>query len=98
MVLALRDADEILTALQAALEDAPEAERPGLARALEVAVGAAVTSEAELRVRWTRRQLAAAGYEGPADAVAAVKALRSAEPALGLRQAVAMAREAAARD
>lgn len=38
----------------------------------------------------------AAGHEGPLDSVAAVKALRTAEPGLSLRQAVRLAREAAA--
>ncbi|PJE96687.1 hypothetical protein CUT44_16755 [Streptomyces carminius] len=95
-VVVLRDADGIAASLRQALADAEAGERPGLERALALAEEAAAVPEAELRVRWTRRRLAAAGFDGPLDSVEAVRALRTAERRLGLRQAVALTKEAAA--
>ncbi|WP_327115250.1 hypothetical protein OG206_12270 [Streptomyces sp. NBC_01341] len=95
-VLVLRDAREIAERLRRALATAPDAERPGLERALALAAEAEAVPDAELRARWVRQRLAAAGYEGPADSVAAIKALRRAEPGLSLLQAATYAREAAA--
>ncbi|MFG2432656.1 hypothetical protein [Streptomyces sp. NPDC048590] len=95
-VLVLRDTPEITELLSRALDTASVAERPGLERALALAAEAASVSDAEIRSRWVRRRLAAAGYKGQLDSVAAIKKLRQAEPGLSLRQAVAYAREAAA--
>lgn len=98
-VVVVRDSQEILTALEQALETASEEERPGLERAVAVATEAAETvvgNEARMRVRWTRRRLEAVGFDGPLDSVRAVKALREAEPSLSLRSAVELTREAAA--
>ncbi|NEB76208.1 hypothetical protein G3I40_13395, partial [Streptomyces sp. SID14478] len=48
-VLVLQDTDRIADAVRAALQDAPESERPGLERAAALIAEAAGRSEAELR-------------------------------------------------
>jgi hypothetical protein len=55
---------------------------------------AAAATDAELRGRWVRGHLAAAGVEGPADSITAIKALRKAEPRLSLLAAVVLAKDA----
>ncbi|MFI5768264.1 hypothetical protein ACIA74_06875 [Streptomyces sp. NPDC051658] len=95
-VLVVRDAEAIGAALRQALETAGAEERPGLERAIAVVADAAGAPDAELRGRWAGRRIRAGGHQGPLDAVAAVKALRTAEPGLSLRQAVQLSREAAA--
>ncbi|MFE6916384.1 hypothetical protein [Streptomyces rubiginosohelvolus] len=95
-VLVVRDAPDVVAALRRALEGAPDAERPGLEHALALAEESAGRPDAELRGRWVRQRLDAAGHEGPADSVEAIKILRQAEPGLTLLQAVTYAKEAAA--
>ncbi|MEV5199784.1 hypothetical protein [Streptomyces sp. NPDC053720] len=95
-VVVVRDAETIGAALRQALETAGAEERPGLERALAVVADAAGASDAELRGSWAGRRIRAAGHQGPLDAVAAVKALREAEPGLSLLQAVQLSKEAAA--
>ncbi|MFI1222585.1 MULTISPECIES: hypothetical protein [unclassified Streptomyces] len=95
-VLVLRDAPDVVAELRRALETAADAERPGLERALALAEESAGRPDAELRGRWVRQRLAAAGHEGPADSVQAIKILRQAEPGLTLLQAATYAKEAAA--
>ncbi|MET7648910.1 hypothetical protein ABZS83_35880 [Streptomyces sp. NPDC005426] len=95
-VIVVRDADGISAALRQALAGAAAGERPGLERALALVAEVAGAPDAELRGRWAERRIRDGGHEGPLDEVAAVKALRAAEPALSLRQAVALSREAAA--
>ncbi|MEU2760040.1 hypothetical protein [Streptomyces sp. NPDC007094] len=95
-VLVVRDAPDVVTGLRRALEAAPDAERPGLERALALAEESAGRPDGELRGRWVRQRLDAAGHEGPADSVEAIKILRRAEPGLTLLQAVTYAKEAAA--
>ncbi|MEV0279439.1 hypothetical protein AB0I22_24035 [Streptomyces sp. NPDC050610] len=96
-VVVLRDADTITAALHQALGAASPEERPGLEAALALATEAASAPESELRARWVRNRLAATGYDGPVDdSVAAVKALRQAEPGLSLLQAATLTKEAAA--
>lgn len=97
-VIVVRDADGIAAALRRALEHASDAERPGLERALELAAAEAGVPDAELRGRWAGRRIRAGGHDGPLDSVTAVKALRTAEPGLSLRQAVLLSRDAAAVD
>ncbi|NEB39933.1 hypothetical protein [Streptomyces sp. SID14515] len=97
-VLVLHDAPEVVAGIRHALETATDAERPGLERALALAEESAGRPDAELRGRWVRQHLDAAGHEGPADSVAAIKILREAEPGLTLLQAVTYAKEAAAAD
>jgi hypothetical protein len=94
-VLVLRDAPDVVAGIRSALEAATDAERPGLERALALAGESAGRPDAELRGRWVRQHLAAAGYEGPADSVPAIQILRRAEPGLTLLQAVTYAKEAA---
>ncbi|MCS0603467.1 hypothetical protein NX794_19930 [Streptomyces sp. LP11] len=95
-VLVLRDADAVAAALRDALAEATDAQRPGLERAAALVAEAATTPDAVLRARWVHQRLAASGYAGPADSVAAVKALREAEPGLSLLAAVRLSRDAAA--
>ncbi|MGC4949942.1 hypothetical protein ACLQ2N_27555 [Streptomyces sp. DT224] len=95
-VIVVRDADDVAAALREELARAADADRPGLERALALAEARAGVPDAELRGRWTGRRIRAGGHGGPLDAVAAVKALRQAEPGLSLRQAVQLSREAAA--
>ncbi|BAG19381.1 MULTISPECIES: hypothetical protein [Streptomyces] len=90
----LRDAPELVAGLRRALESATDSDRPGLERALALAEDAAARPDAELRGRWVRQRLTAAGHEGPADSVEAIKILRRAEPGLTLLQAVTYAKEA----
>lgn len=95
-VLVLREADDISTVLQRALDAAPAEERPGLERALALTTEAGDVPDAELRGRWALRRMASAGYDGPARAVAGIKALRTAERGLSLLQAVNLSKDAEA--
>ncbi|MGW1128903.1 hypothetical protein [Streptomyces sp. NPDC002526] len=95
-VIVVRDAEAVAAVLREELGRASDADRSGLERALALAEAQAGVPDAELRGRWAARRIAAGGYDGPLDAVAAVKALRQAEPGLSLRQAVQLSREAAA--
>ncbi|UZI29072.1 hypothetical protein [Streptomyces sp. VB1] len=95
-VLVLRDAPDVVAGLRRARETATDSERPGLEHALVLAEDAAARPDAELRGRWVRQRLAAAGHEGPVGSVEAIKVLRRAEPGLTLLQAVTYAREAEA--
>ncbi|MFJ6695953.1 hypothetical protein ACIQM4_07755 [Streptomyces sp. NPDC091272] len=95
-VVAVSDRAEILDALRRAADGADEAERAGLARALAVVEATPARDPAELRGRWARERIEAAGIEPKADSIVAIKALRKAEPGLSLAQAVALAKEAAA--
>ncbi|MEG3627704.1 hypothetical protein [Streptomyces poriticola] len=96
-VLVLRDADVIAATVRWALAEATADERPGLERAAALVEQAAAASDADLRARWVHERLAAAGHEGPADSVAAVKVLREAAPGLSLASAVQLSKDAAAR-
>ncbi|MFH8370868.1 hypothetical protein [Streptomyces sp. NPDC018031] len=93
-VLVLRDADELGHTLRQALAAADEAERPGLERALALIGEHSALSDADLRVRWVRRALTGSGVDEQTDQVSVVRALRKAEPALGLASAVRLAHEA----
>jgi hypothetical protein len=95
-VLLIRDADVIGTALRAALDEASPEERPGLERAVALAQAAATATDTELRARWVRSRLDAAGFTGDIASVAAVKALRGAEPRLSLLAAVELQKAAVA--
>ncbi|MFF7336192.1 hypothetical protein ACFZAT_02520 [Streptomyces sp. NPDC008163] len=94
-VIVVRDADAVAAALREELARAADVDRPGLERALALVEARTGVPDAELRGRWAARRITAGGYDGPLDAVAAVKALRQAEPGLSLRQAVQLSREAA---
>ncbi|GAA2327214.1 hypothetical protein OKJ48_40430 [Streptomyces kunmingensis] len=94
-VLVLRDTDRVADAVQEALRTAPDAERAGLERAAALIAEAAARSDAELRGDWVRAHLTAAGHDGPADSVQAIKLLRQAEPTLSLYAAVRLAKDAA---
>ncbi|MFD8201072.1 hypothetical protein [Streptomyces sp. NPDC059701] len=95
-VLVLRDSDLVGAGLREALAEAPPEERPGLERAAALVERAAAVPDAALRARWVHQHLEAAGHDGPADSVRAVKVLREAVPGLSLRAAVQLSREAAA--
>ncbi|MEU1123241.1 hypothetical protein ABZ371_06560 [Streptomyces sp. NPDC005899] len=95
MAIVIREAADVGELLREALGTASDAERPGLERAVALVERAAEVPDAELRARWVRRRLSAAGYEGQADTVEAVRILRKAEPGLSLLSAVRYSREAA---
>jgi hypothetical protein len=95
-VLVVRDVHQLVLALRGALGEASEEERPGLERALALAVEVEASSDEELGGRWALRRVEDAGFTGALDSVSAVKALRDAEPGLSLRQAVALMRQAVA--
>jgi hypothetical protein len=95
-VLVIRDADVVAAALHDALADASPEERPGLERAVALVESTAAATENELRAGWVRSRLAAVGFTGDVSSVAAVKALRQAEPRLSLLAAVQLQKEAVA--
>ncbi|MFR0359282.1 hypothetical protein [Streptomyces sediminimaris] len=92
----LRDADVIAAALRRALADASPTERAGLERAVAIAESTAAATGSEVRAHWVRFRLAAVGFTGDLASVAAVKALRQAEPGLSLVAAVQLQKEAVA--
>ncbi|WP_330457609.1 hypothetical protein OIB37_12235 [Streptomyces sp. NBC_00820] len=94
--LLIRDADVIAEALRRALDEASPENRPGLEHALALVASAAATTETQLRARWVRSRLAAVGFAGDIASIAALKALRKAEPRLGLAEAVGLQKEAVA--
>ncbi|MFE1826855.1 hypothetical protein [Streptomyces yangpuensis] len=95
-VLPIRDSDTVVASLRRALAEATPEERPGLERAVAVVEAAADADETRLRARWVRARLAAAGFTGDVGSVAAVKALRRAEPKLSLLAAVELQKDAVA--
>ncbi|MEV0579862.1 MULTISPECIES: hypothetical protein [unclassified Streptomyces] len=95
-VLVIRDADEIAATLRQALAEASPEERPGLERAAALVESTAADTEGLLRARWVRSRLAAAGFTGDIASVAAVKALRQAEPKLSLLAAAQLQKDALA--
>ncbi|MFJ1706999.1 hypothetical protein [Kitasatospora sp. NPDC088346] len=95
-VLLIRDADTVAAALGQALADASPEERPGLERAVALVEATAAATGTQLRARWVRDRLAAAGFTGAIDSVAAVRALRRAEPKLSLLAAVQLQKDAVA--
>ncbi|AYN43808.1 hypothetical protein D9753_21700 [Streptomyces dangxiongensis] len=95
-VLVIRDSDIVTAALREALAGAPPEERPGLERALATVAATADATEERLRARWVRSRLADAGFTGDITSVAALRALRRAEPRLSLLAAVLLQRQAVA--
>jgi hypothetical protein len=91
-VLVVRDADGIEAAVRDALDRATPEERPGLERALEIVAEASAATYEELQAQWVRQRLDAAGVQGPADSIPAIKALREAAPGLSLKSAVDLAK------
>ena len=79
-----------------ALAGASPQERPGLERAAALVESTAAATETQLRARWVRSRLGAVGFTGDITSVAAVKALRQAEPRLSLLAAVQLQKEAVA--
>ncbi|MFI5673716.1 hypothetical protein [Streptomyces cellulosae] len=95
-VLVIRDADLVAAALRHALAEASSEERPGLERAAALVESTAAATETQLRARWVRSRLAAVGFTGDIASVAAVRALRRAEPKLSLLAAVQLQKDAMA--
>ncbi|NDZ82631.1 hypothetical protein G3I19_29675 [Streptomyces sp. SID10853] len=93
-LLVIRDADLVAEALRQALAEASPEELPGLERAAALVESTAAATEGGLRARWVRSRLAAVGFTGDIGSVAAVKALRQAEPKLSLVAAVQLQKEA----
>ncbi|MEU3858581.1 hypothetical protein AB0F03_14615 [Streptomyces sp. NPDC028722] len=95
-VLVIRDSDLVTAALREALAGASPEERPGLERALAAVAATADATEGQVRARWVRSRLADAGFTGDIASIAALKALRRAEPQLSLLTAVQLQKEAVA--
>ncbi|GGV10171.1 hypothetical protein GCM10010260_56000 [Streptomyces filipinensis] len=95
-VLLIRDSDLVAATLRQALTEASAEERPGLERAAALVEATAAATDTQLRARWVRSRLEAVGFTGAIESVAAVKALRQAEPALSLLAAVQLQRDAVA--
>ncbi|MFF1285270.1 hypothetical protein ACFVY4_31690 [Streptomyces sp. NPDC058299] len=95
-VPAIRDSDIVIAALREALAGAPAEERPGLERALAAVTATADATEGQVRARWVRSRLADAGFTGDIASIAALKALRRAEPQLSLLAAVQLQKQAVA--
>ncbi|MEV6112699.1 hypothetical protein AB0L59_09255 [Streptomyces sp. NPDC052109] len=96
VVLVVRDTDMVAAALRRALTEASPEERAGLERAAALVESTAAATEAELRARWVRARLAAVGFAGDVASMAALKALRQAEPRLSLLAAVQLQKDAVA--
>ncbi|MEU1007805.1 hypothetical protein ACIP4Y_00280 [Streptomyces sp. NPDC088810] len=96
LVLVIRDSDLVAAALRDALAGASEEERAGLERAVALVGATAGASEGQLRADWVRSRLADVGFSGDVESVAAIKALRQAEPGLSLLAAVQLQKEAVA--
>ncbi|MFF1546308.1 hypothetical protein [Streptomyces sp. NPDC058291] len=95
-VLVVRDADVVTAALREALAEASPGERPGLERAVALVGATAAATEARLRADWVRARLASVGFTGDVSSIAAVRALRKAEPRLSLPAAVQLQKDAVA--
>ncbi|WP_253209168.1 hypothetical protein [Streptomyces niphimycinicus] len=70
--------------------------RPGLERAVTIVESTAAATETQVRGHWVRSRLADVGLSGDLTSVAAVKALRGAEPGLSLPAAVQLRDDAVA--
>ncbi|MBL1104415.1 hypothetical protein JK361_07335 [Streptomyces sp. 5-8] len=95
-VLLIRDADLVMAALRQALADAVPEERPGLERAVALVESTAAATETRVRADWVRSRLSAVGFTGDIVSIAALKALRRAEPGLSLIAAVQLQKDAVA--
>ncbi|MFI9719348.1 hypothetical protein ACIHFE_06785 [Streptomyces sp. NPDC052396] len=93
-VIVLRDSQAIADAVQQALAEASAEDRPGLERAAGLIAALAARPEREVRAKWARGILAAAGIDPHTQEVPAVRAVRQAEPGLSLKAAVRLVREA----
>jgi hypothetical protein len=92
----IRDSDVVAANLRQALAGASMDTRPGLEHAIALVEATAADTETRLRARWVRSRLADAGFADDLTSVAAVKALREAEPGLSLLAAVRLRDEAVA--
>lgn len=92
----IRDSDLVAAALRQALAEASPQERPGLERAAALVEATAAATDGQLRARWVRARLASTGFTGDLASIAALKALRKAEPDLSLLAAVRLQKDALA--
>jgi hypothetical protein len=92
----IRDSDVVAANLRQALAEASMDARPGLEHAIALVEATAGDTETRLRARWVRSRLADVGFADDLTSVAAVKALREAEPGLSLLAAVRLRDEAVA--
>jgi hypothetical protein len=92
----IRDSDVIAANLRQALAGASMDTRPGLEHAIALVEATAADTEGRLRARWVRSRLADVGFAEDLSSVAAVKALREAEPGLSLLAAVRLRDDAVA--
>ncbi|MEU7042843.1 hypothetical protein AB0A77_17495 [Streptomyces varsoviensis] len=90
----LHDSDVFREALVAAVATADACTEPGLRRALEL-LDTTTRDDHDIKVRWARACLRDNGIEPGDTGMRAVKALRSAAPGLGLKDAVKLVELAA---
>ncbi|MDH6121974.1 hypothetical protein [Kitasatospora sp. GAS204B] len=83
--------DPVRQALERALIEADQEERPGLRRALEILDGFGPTS-GPVDPEWARKVLATAGVDPRTAEVKAVRELRSAHQGLSLKEAAGLVR------
>ncbi|GAA0387418.1 hypothetical protein [Streptomyces luteireticuli] len=95
-VVVVRDAQAVAEAIREALTTASPEERPGLERAAAIVAERTPRPDAEVRGEWARAIVTAAGFDPRTQELHAIRALRRAEPGLGLAAAVQLVREAAA--
>ncbi|MBL1111423.1 hypothetical protein JK364_03215 [Streptomyces sp. 110] len=95
-IVLIRDAHVVAAALRQALDGASAETRPGLERAVTIVESTAAATETQVRGHWVRSRLADVGFSGDLTSVAAVKALRGAEPGLSLLAAVRLRDDAVA--
>lgn len=95
-VVVVRDSQAVAEAVREALASAGPEERPGLERAAALLAERTARPDAEVRGEWARAVVTAAGFDPRTQELHAIRALRRAEPGLGLAAAVQLVREAAA--
>ncbi|MFK8846529.1 hypothetical protein [Streptomyces sp. Ac-502] len=86
------DLAPVRDAIQSALNDADEAERPGLRRALDIVNEFTPADGSPATEEWARKALAVAGVDPRVKEIKAIQALRTARPSLGMKEATALVR------
>ena len=86
------DLEPVRNAIQDALNNADETERPGLRRALDIVDEFVSADRSPATEEWARKALAVAGVDPKAKEIKAVQALRAARPGLGIKEATALVR------
>ncbi|MFE9448698.1 hypothetical protein [Streptomyces sp. NPDC006739] len=86
------DLTPVVKAIQDALNNADDTERPGLRKALDIVDEFASADRSPATEEWARKALAVAGVDPSTKEIKAVQALRAARPSLGIKEATALVR------